>query len=264
MAEAGRVERERRRPAAAGRPAVGCVAAVGCIAAVGRVAVDRPAAGHPVRSAVAGQPLRAAGAGRALGQAQQPTNPYAQPQQSQQNPYAQSSQPGSPYGQQPQQQNPYAQPGNPYGQQQQPQQGNPYASSGPQHNPYAPQQGNNPYASPYATTGYQPYAQRPKTNTLAILSIVFSGVAGLSLLTFVFAFFAVLAGPAGAILGHVALGKTKTTGESGRGLALAGIIVGWIATGIALIGVIVFFVVLANSGGGYSDPYDYDSGAFIR
>lgn len=219
--------------------------------------------GTPYGQPSQGNPYAQPSPGAPSGQAQQSANPYAQPQQSQQNPYAQSSQPGSPYGQQPQQQNPYAQPSNPYGQQQS-QQGNPYAASGPQHNPYAPQQGSNPYTAPYATTGYQPYAQRPKTNTLAILSIVFSGVAGLSLLTFVFAFFAVLAGPAGAILGHVALGKTKTTGESGRGLALAGIIVGWIATGIALIGIIVFFVVLANSGGGYSDPYDYDSGAFIR
>ncbi len=232
--------------------------------AASRVAVDRPAAGHPVRSAVAGQPLRAAGAGRALGPGAAVREPVRAAPAVAAEPVRAVLAAGQPVRPAAAAAEPVRAAGNPYGQQQQPQQGNPYAASGPQHNPYAPQQGSNPYAAPYATTGYQPYAQRPKTNTLAILSIVFSGVAGLSLLTFVFAFFAVLAGPAGAILGHVALGKTKTTGESGRGLALAGIIVGWIATGIALIGVIVFFVVLANSGGGYSDPYDYDSGAFIR
>lgn len=204
--------------------------------------------------------------------------PYGQPHQP--NPYGQQQ--GSPYGQQygapsaPQQGSPYGgqpqgaphgqQQGSPYGQQTG---GNPYAAAGPQqagpqHNPYAPhQQGGNPYAAPYATGGYQPYAQRPKTNTLAILSIVFSGVAGLSLLTFVFAFFAVLAGPAGAILGHVALGKVGTTGESGRGLALAGIIVGWAATGIALIGIVIFFAILGAGTGGYSSDYGYDSGAFV-
>ncbi|QCR44661.1 hypothetical protein C1N91_15115 [Curtobacterium sp. SGAir0471] len=230
--------------------------------------------GSPSARSSNGNPYAQPSQDSPYGQGQQSANPYTQPQQSSGNPYAQQQQPGNPYGQQQhnpyaqqsQQGNPYAQqqPGNPYAQQQQSRPGNPYAASGPQHNPYAPQQGSNPYASPYATAGYQPYAQRPKTNTMAILSIVFSGVAGLSLLTFVFAFFAVLAGPAGAILGHLALGKTKATGESGRGLALAGIIVGWVATGIALIGIIVFFVLIANSGGGYSDPYDYDSGAFIR
>lgn len=229
--------------------------------------------GTPYGQSSPGNPYGHSSQGTSHGQ--QPANPYAPPSSGA--PYGQG-QPssGAPYGQG-QQGNPHAQPsqqpsGNPYAQQsqqgnpyaQQSPQGNPYAASGPQHNPYAPQQGGTPYASPYATTGYQPYAQRPKTNTLAILSIVFSGVAGLSLLTFVFAFFAVLAGPAGAVLGHVALGKTKTTGESGRGLALAGIIVGWVATGIALIGIIVFFALLANTGGGYSDPYDYDSGAFVR
>ena len=176
-------------------------------------------------------------------------SPYGQGQQSSGNPYAQQSQ-HNPYAQQQSQQH------NPYGQQSQ--QHNPYAASGPQHNPYAPQQGSNPYASPYATAGYQPYAQRPKTNTLAILSIVFA-YAGIIIWPVV-----ILTSPAGAIMGHIALGKIKQTGESGRGLALAGIIGGWVLTGLYVLFAILFIVLIANSGGGYSDPYDYDPGAFVR
>lgn len=53
-----------------------------------------------------------------------------------------------------------------------------------------------------------------KTNTLAIVSLVF----------------ALLAPLVGAILGHVALSQITRRGEQGRGLALAGIIVGWVLT----------------------------------
>jgi len=35
----------------------------------------------------------------------------------------------------------------------------------------------------------------------------------------------------GAIFGHVAVSQFKTNGEEGSGLALAGIIVGWVFTG---------------------------------
>ncbi|WP_439692923.1 DUF4190 domain-containing protein [Curtobacterium sp. SP.BCo] len=198
------------------------------------------------------------------GQGQQ--NPYAAP--SQQNPYAapgqQGGQPGhgapqNPYAA-PSQQNPYAAPGQ--GQQ------NPYAAPGQgqgqgQQNPYnpyaAPSQGQqNPYAAPgpYAAAGYQPYAQRPKTNTLAILSIVF-GLGAIPLW-----FMAILLGPAGAILGHVALGKIKQSGEGGRGLALTGIIAGWVMTGVWILW-IIGIAVFAGIGSSYSDNYGYDSGAFI-
>ena len=166
----------------------------------------------------------------------------------------QAPQSGTPYGQQ--SGNPYGQPqGNPYAQQQG---GNPYAA-GPQHNPYAPQQGGNPYAAPYSSAGYQPYAQRPKTNTLAILSIVFA-FAGIIIWPIV-----ILTSPAGAIMGHIALGKIKQTGEGGRGLALAGIIGGWVLTGlwILIVGLVVILGIVAGNSGGYSDPYNYDPGAFI-
>lgn len=51
---------------------------------------------------------------------------------------------------------------------------------------------------------------------------------------------------AGAIVGHVALGKLQQVqNESHRGFALAGIIVGWTASALAVIGLavaIMFFV----------------------
>jgi hypothetical protein len=213
-----------------------------------------------------GQSGQGASAQGVSGGSAAPQNPYAAPgqQYGQQN----AQQPG-PYGQQNAQygrpsgqpgygapQNPYAAPGQQYGQQY----GQP--GYGAQQNPYAPAGQQNPYASagqqnPYAPAGYQPYAQRPKTNTLAILSIVFA-FGGVIIWPLV-----ILTSPAGAIMGHIALGKIKQSGEGGRGLALAGVIGGWILTGLFIL-VVVLVIVFASMGSSYSDyNYDYDSGAFI-
>lgn len=167
--------------------------------------------------------------------APQGSNPYAAPQ----NPYAAPQQPQNPYAAQQQPQNPYAAPQNPYAA---PGQQNPYAAPGQQ--------------NPYAAAGYQPYAQRPKTNTLAILSIVF-GLGAIPLF-----FMAILLGPAGAILGHLALGRIKQTGESGRALALTGVIAGWVMTGVWILWIIGLFA-FASMGSSYSNYDDYGSGAFI-
>ncbi|WP_291826991.1 DUF4190 domain-containing protein [Candidatus Neomicrothrix sp.] len=40
----------------------------------------------------------------------------------------------------------------------------------------------------------------------------------------------ILLAPVGAIIGHMALNRIKTSGQEGRGLALAGIIIGWFGT----------------------------------
>ena len=83
--------------------------------------------------------------------------------------------------------------------------------------PPAPQPSPTPYSS--APTG-------PKTNTLAIISLVL-------------AFFISL----GAVItGHIALNQIKKTGENGRGLALAGLVLGYIGLVASLI-VIVFAVI---------------------
>jgi len=52
----------------------------------------------------------------------------------------------------------------------------------------------------------------------------------------------------GAILGHVSLSKLKKAGSTqNRGLAIAGVIIGWVATALALIVLIGFFALIAGA-----------------
>lgn len=86
-----------------------------------------------------------------------------------------------------------------------------------------------------------PMAMGPRTNTLAIISLIGAFVLPL----------------AGIICGHIALGQIKRTGEGGRGLALAGTILGYVFTAFWLL-YIVFFIVLAGiaaSTGSYYNGY---------
>jgi hypothetical protein len=71
-------------------------------------------------------------------------------------------------------------------------------------------------------------------------------------------------GVVGAILGHVARRQIRDRGESGDGMALAGIITGWIATGIALIiaALIVIFVVWAANTSSSYDSSTFDTFQF--
>ena len=106
----------------------------------------------------------------------------------------------------------------------------------PQYGPppgYAPPPG---YGPPPPGYGYPSPYGRP-TNTLAVLSLV---------MAFVFA-------PAGLVLGIVARRQIRQTGEDGAGLALAGIIVGGIATALFVL-VIVFWIIAfaALSSNGFS------------
>ena len=48
----------------------------------------------------------------------------------------------------------------------------------------------------------------------------------------------------GVILGHISLKQLKTSGEGGRGMALTGLIMGYIGIAGWVIGLIIFFVVL--------------------
>ena len=138
----------------------------------------------------------------------------------------------------------YPPPGNPdpYGQQpQQPQQPDPYnnpygAAPG---SPAAPQYGQPPQ-SPYGQQPYQqPYVQAAApTNTMAILALVFA---------FVFS-------PLAIVFGHMAKKQIKQTGESGEGLATAGLIMGYIFTGLYVLvccGYIAAIGLFANSSSNY-------------
>ncbi|POH74284.1 disulfide bond formation protein DsbA [Arthrobacter glacialis] len=86
-----------------------------------------------------------------------------------------------------------------------------------------------------------PYGQYPPmpapggkggTNTLAIVSLVSSFFVGI----------------AGVITGHIALSQIKRTGEEGKGLAIAGLVIGYVMTLAAIVGVIAVVVSLFLAG----------------
>lgn len=104
----------------------------------------------------------------------------------------------------------------------------PYGGHPPQYGAYPPP----PYGG-YPPT-YAGYPQPQPTNTLAIASLVCA---------FVFA-------PLGIIFGHISLSQIKKSGEEGRGLALAGLIISYLFTAfmiVVLVWVVVFFIAVATS-----------------
>jgi hypothetical protein len=72
-----------------------------------------------------------------------------------------------------------------------------------------------------------------RTNVLAIVGLVL----------------AIFVPLVGAIIGHVALSQIKKTGEEGRGIALAAVIVGWVLSALAIVGIIVAFIPFIVLGG---------------
>jgi hypothetical protein len=123
--------------------------------------------------------------------------------------------------------------------------------------PYqTPYQAPQPYQAPgqaYAAPAYQygypdPYGysyQPPRpTDGLAVASLVVSCVAMPAI-----CFYGVpgLIGIVGAILGHVARRRISRTGANGAGMALAGIIVGWIAAAIGAVATAAIIVLIINS-----------------
>lgn len=96
-----------------------------------------------------------------------------------------------------------------------------------------------PPAAQPAPTPYSSAPTGPKTNTLAIVSLVL-------------AFFISL----GAVItGHIALNQIKQTGEGGRGLAIAGLVLGYAGIVFGLIAVVVAFafpfLIIGSSGYSY-------------
>jgi peptidyl-prolyl cis-trans isomerase B (cyclophilin B) len=88
---------------------------------------------------------------------------------------------------------------------------------------------------PQPAPGFYPPAYPPprQTNSMAIVALV-------SALVFA---------PLGIVFGHIALSQIRHSDEDGKGLAIAGLVIGYVLTGLFLL-VIVFwlilFVVLAN------------------
>lgn len=80
----------------------------------------------------------------------------------------------------------------------------------------------------------QGYAVQPRTNTMATLSLVMSLVGLLTGIT------AVL----GIIFGHIARKQIRETGEGGDGMALAGLIVGYIICGLWVLGILAYIALV--------------------
>jgi peptidyl-prolyl cis-trans isomerase B (cyclophilin B) len=81
--------------------------------------------------------------------------------------------------------------------------------------------------------GYPQYPQPQPTNTLAIVSLACA---------FLFA-------PMGIIFGHMSMSQIKKTGEEGRGLAIAGLVIGYMITILTIVVVVLsvlFFVQVAH------------------
>ncbi len=94
-----------------------------------------------------------------------------------------------------------------------------------------------PSASPY--TGAP--SPQGRTNTLAIVALILGIVVPIG----------------GIICGHIALSQIKRTGENGRGLALAGTVIGYVLTVLGIIITIAYVALIAaavNSGAITSSP----------
>jgi hypothetical protein len=100
---------------------------------------------------------------------------------------------------------------------------------GPEGQPYPPHQ------PPY--WGHQPPLQRP-TNGLAVVALVCGLAQFVIVLTFI---------PA-IVCGHVARAQIRRTGEAGGGLALAGLILGYVG-GAIVIGLAALLIAIAVKGG---------------
>jgi hypothetical protein len=83
-----------------------------------------------------------------------------------------------------------------------------------------------------ATPSYTPAPAAAKTNTVAIVALILG----------------ILIPIGGIIAGVIALGQIKRTGENGRGLAIAGIVIGAVYIAIVLILVIVTSIIAASAG----------------
>jgi hypothetical protein len=120
--------------------------------------------------------------------------------------------------------------------------GPPPGHAPPGHGPaaYAPP-GYGPGYGPPPSYGPPPgYGWRRPTNQLAVIALVLSFLGALS--------------PVGLVLGIVARGQIRRTGEEGDGLALAAIIVGGVLTTLLVVGLLFWIFVLASIDGGASAP----------
>ena len=96
-------------------------------------------------------------------------------------------------------------------------------------------------ASGYGTAAGYAFPVAKRTNSMAIASMTTS-IVGLPLLLCYGLGLPVSV--VGAILGHIAKRQIKERDEQGEGMALAGIIMGWIGTGLAVLGVGALIILI--------------------
>lgn len=88
------------------------------------------------------------------------------------------------------------------------------------------------YGAPAYGYGYA----AARTNTLAIVSFIAS-LAGVFVLP-------VIGQIAGVVMGHISLSQIKSRGEKGRGLALAGVIIGYATLALGVLAIIAFAIFI--------------------
>lgn len=129
-----------------------------------------------------------------------------------------------------------------------------------QQQPYQPQQPQQPqyeqpqYQQPYQPQYQQPYQQGPKASNPMAIGALVCGIIGVVFCWFGwFSFAALVLSIVGIILGAKGMQVAKTT-NSGKGLAIAGLVCGIVGTALSLIAVICYICVLsaANDLANYS------------
>jgi hypothetical protein len=85
-----------------------------------------------------------------------------------------------------------------------------------------------------------PYAAVRPTNSLAIVSLI-AGIAAYVVAPVIGAVVAI-------VTGHIARGQVRQTGEAGGGMALAGLILGYVHLALVLVGGVLLAIVLVIAG----------------
>jgi hypothetical protein len=102
--------------------------------------------------------------------------------------------------------------------------------------PYqAPYRG--PYQAPYQPAYFQPAPPGQRTNGMAIASLIL-GIVWLSWIGSILAL----------IFGYIALGQIKRQHEGGRGMAIAGIVLGWVGVATLILFIVLIAVASTNHG----------------
>jgi hypothetical protein len=106
-----------------------------------------------------------------------------------------------------------------------------------------------PFAPPgFAGYGYPMQAPSTGTNGFAIASLISSIIScGIGSIL-------------GVIFGHVSLNQMKRTGEGGRGLAIAGLVIGY----LGILGIIVAVIVLIAASGDDSADFEFQFDSIVR